>query len=111
PDSSPQNGYYYRSDHFSLAKQGVPMLYIDGGEDLIEGGTAAGAAAAKDYTVNRYHGPKDEYNPDWNWSGVIADLSLYYRIGRSLAMSTSWPNWVEGDEFRATRDASRAAAK
>ncbi|MBU2015401.1 MAG: M28 family peptidase, partial [Alphaproteobacteria bacterium] len=58
-DSSPQNGYYYRSDHFSLAKQGVPMLYIDGGEDLIEGGTAAGAAAAKDYTVNRYHGPKD----------------------------------------------------
>jgi Zn-dependent M28 family amino/carboxypeptidase len=111
PDSMPQNGYYYRSDHFSLAKQGVPMLYIDGGEDLINGGTAAGEAAAKDYTVNRYHGPKDEYNPNWDWSGVLADLSLYYRIGRSLAMSTSWPNWVEGDEFRATRDASRATAK
>jgi Zn-dependent M28 family amino/carboxypeptidase len=110
-DPMPQNGYYYRSDHFSLAKLGVPMLYIDGGEDLIEGGTAAGAAAAKDYSTNRYHGPKDEYNPNWNWSGVMADLSLYYRIGRSLAMSTSWPNWVEGDEFRATRDASRAAAK
>jgi Zn-dependent M28 family amino/carboxypeptidase len=107
-DPMPQNGYYYRSDHFSLAKQGVPMLYIDGGEDLIEGGTAAGAAASQDYSATRYHGPMDEYNPNWNWSGVMADLSLYYRIGRSLAMSTSWPNWNEGDEFRATRDASRA---
>ena len=108
-DSMPQNGYYYRSDHFSLAKLGVPMLYIDGGDDLVTGGTAAGEAAGKDYTVNRYHGPKDEYNPNWDWSGVMADLSLYYRIGRSLAMSTSWPNWVEGDEFKAVRDQSRKA--
>jgi Zn-dependent M28 family amino/carboxypeptidase len=104
----PQNGYYYRSDHFSLAKQGVPMLYIDGGDDLVNGGKAAGEAAGKDYTVNRYHGPKDEYNPNWDWSGVIDDLSLYYSIGRSLAMSKDWPNWVEGDEFRAIRDKSRA---
>jgi Zn-dependent M28 family amino/carboxypeptidase len=107
PDSMPQNGYYYRSDHFSLAKEGVPMLYVDGGDDLVVGGKAAGEAAAKDYTVNRYHGPKDEYNPDWDWSGVMADLSLYYRVGRSLAMSQSWPNWVDGDEFRAIRDQSR----
>ena len=108
-DSMPQNGYYYRSDHFSLAKLGVPMLYIDGGDDVVTGGKAAGQAAGKDYTTNRYHGPKDEFNPDWDWSGVVADLTLYYRIGRSMAMSTSWPNWVEGDEFRAVRDKSRAA--
>lgn len=107
-DPMPQNGYYYRSDHFSLAKQGVPMLYIDGGDDLVNGGKAAGEAAGKDFTVNRYHGPKDEYNPNWDWSGVIDDLSLYYSIGRSLAMSKDWPNWVEGDEFRAIRDKSRA---
>ena len=107
-DPTPQNGYYYRSDHFSLAKQGVPMLYIDGGDDLVQGGKAAGEAAGKDYTQNRYHGPKDEYNPAWDWSGALADLSLYYRIGRSMAMSQSWPNWVDGDEFRATRDQSRA---
>jgi Zn-dependent M28 family amino/carboxypeptidase len=107
-DPMPQNGYYYRSDHFSLAKQGVPMLYIDGGDDLLNGGKAAGEAAGKDYTENRYHGPKDEFNPAWDWSGVMADLSLYYRVGRSMAMSTSWPNWVERDEFRAARDASRA---
>ena len=107
-DPMPQNGYYYRSDHFSLAKQGVPMLYIDGGDDLVNGGKPAGEAAGKDYTVNRYHGPKDEYNPNWDWTGVIDDLSLYYSIGRSLAMSKDWPNWVEGDEFRAIRDKSRA---
>ena len=107
PEATPEKGYYYRSDHFSFAKLGVPMLYIDGGEDLVEGGTEAGAAIAKDYTENRYHGPKDEYNPDWNWSGVMSDLQLFYQIGRSMAMSTSWPNWVEGDEFRAARDASR----
>ena len=108
PDPTPQNGYYYRSDHFSLAKEGVPMLYIDGGDDLVQGGKAAGAAAGKDYTENRYHGPKDEYNPAWDWSGVLSDLTLYYRIGRSMAMSQAWPNWVEGDEFRAIRDQSRA---
>jgi Zn-dependent M28 family amino/carboxypeptidase len=106
PDPKPEAGYYYRSDHFAFAKLGVPMLYIDGGEDLIEGGKEAGAAVAKDYTENRYHGPKDEFNEAWDWSGVMADLQLYYRIGRALAMSTSWPNWNEGDEFRGIRDES-----
>lgn len=111
PDSAPQAGYYYRSDHFSLAKRGVPMLYLDGGEDLIEGGRAAGAKVAEDYRANRYHGPKDEYDPSWNWAGVMADLQLYFRIGRSLAMSASWPNWNEGDEFRSIRDASCAESE
>ncbi|WP_027443299.1 M28 family peptidase [Erythrobacter cryptus] len=112
PDPKPEAGYYYRSDHFALAKRGVPMLYIDGGQDLIEGGRAAGEAVAKDYTENRYHGPKDEFDEAWDWSGVMADLQLYYRLGRMLAMSTSWPNWNEGDEFRAIREqACQAASK
>ncbi|MEA1618644.1 M28 family peptidase [Erythrobacter sp. T5W1-R] len=111
PDAAPEAGYYYRSDHFSMAKRGVPMLYLDGGEDLIEGGRAAGAKLAEDYRANRYHGPKDEFDPNWNWAGVMADLQLYFRIGRSLAMSTSWPNWNEGDEFRSIRDASCADSK
>lgn len=102
-EPTPENGYYYRSDHFSLAKKGVPMAYFEGGEDLITGGREAGAAAAADYTENRYHGPKDEYDENWNWSGVMADLRLYYRIGRELAMTSDWPNWKEGDEFRAIR--------
>ncbi len=105
PNPKPEAGYYYRSDHFAFAKRGVPMLYIDGGENLVEGGTEAGAAVAKDYTENRYHGPKDEFNEEWDWSGVMSDLNLYYRLGRMLAMSSSWPNWNDGDEFRSIRNA------
>jgi Zn-dependent M28 family amino/carboxypeptidase len=110
PDPKPENGYYYRSDHFAFAKLGVPMLYIDGGEDLIEGGREAGAKVAADYTENRYHGPKDEFDEAWDWSGVMADLQLYYRLGRMMAMSTSWPTWNEGDEFRAIREESCKAS-
>lgn len=110
PNPSPEAGYYYRSDHFAFAKLGVPMLYVDGGEDLIEGGVEAGAAVAADYRDNRYHGPKDEFNEDWDWSGVMADLQLMYRLGRMMAMSESWPNWNEGDEFRGIRDESCASS-
>ena len=76
---------------------------------MVAGGREAGQAAEKDYRANRYHGPKDEYNENWDWSGVMADLQLYYRLGRMLATSTSWPNWIDGDEFKATRDQSCAA--
>lgn len=111
PDPTPEKGYYYRSDHFSFAKRGVPMFYVDGGEDLIDGGREAGAAFNKDYTDNRYHSPDDEYDPDWDWSGLTADLAIYYRLGRALAGSDEWPNWYKGDEFRAIRDKSLAEAK
>jgi Zn-dependent M28 family amino/carboxypeptidase len=110
-EPTPEKGFYYRSDHFSLAKFGVPMLYAESGEDLVNGGAAAGRAAAEDYTVNRYHKPGDEYNPSWDWSGAIRDLRIYYRIGRELAESDAWPNWYAGDEFRAIRDRSRAGAQ
>jgi Zn-dependent M28 family amino/carboxypeptidase len=109
-EPSPQAGYFYRSDHFSLAKQGVPMLYAEGGEDLVEGGIVAGHAAAEDYRKNRYHQPSDEYDPRWNWSGAIRDLEIYWLIGRELADSMDWPNWNPGDEFRAIRDRSRGNA-
>ncbi|MEA1013179.1 M28 family metallopeptidase [Sphingosinicella sp. LY1275] len=108
PEPTPEKGFYYRSDHFSLARQGVPMIYFDSGEDLVNGGKAAGAAAAADYTANRYHGPKDEYNPNWDWSGAMEDLRLFYWIGRELAESEAWPNWYPTAEFRAARDRSRA---
>ena len=105
-EPTPEKGFYYRSDHFSFAKRGVPMVYFEGGEDLVKGGKEAGRKAAEDYTANRYHGPKDEYDPNWDWSGVAADLRLYYDIGRALATGRDWPNWVEGDEFRSIRDQS-----
>ncbi len=107
-EPTPEKGFYYRSDHFSFAKLGVPMVYFEGGDDLVKGGKTAGAAVAKDYEENRYHAPQDEFNEAWDWSGVMADLRLYYRVGRMLAMTDAWPNWKEGDEFRAVRDKSRA---
>lgn len=110
PDPSSEAGYYYRSDHFAFAKLGVPMLYVDGGEDLVNGGRAAGEKLAAEYRANRYHGPQDEYDPNWNWAGVMQDLQLFYRIGRSLAQSTAWPGWMPGDEFRAVREQDCAKA-
>ena len=86
------------------------MIYAKLGEDLVNGGPAAGKAAAEDYRANRYHQPSDEYNASWDWTGAIRELQIFYRIGRDLAMTTAWPNWNEGDEFRAIRDRSRAGA-
>jgi Zn-dependent M28 family amino/carboxypeptidase len=109
PEAHVERGYYYRSDHFSLAKRGVPMMRLVRGTDWIEGGKAAGEAVDEDYTGVHYHQPSDEYRDDWDWSGVVQISALYYRLGRSLAMSSDWPNWHRGDEFRAARDASRGA--
>ena len=108
PEPTPEAGYYFRSDQFSFAKQGVPMLYGRGGEDLVDGGPAAGRAAAEDYRAHRYHQVTDEFNPAWDWAGALADVGIYYRVGRALATSREWPNWLPGDEFRAIRDRSRA---
>ena len=108
PEPDPERGGYYRSDHFSFAKLGVPMLDGGSGEDLVNGGTAAGHAAAIDYIEHRYHKPQDEYNPNWDWSGAVQDLTLYYQLGRELADGDQWPNWYQGTEFRAIRDKSRA---
>lgn len=109
-EPTPEKGYYYRSDHFSFAKLGVPMLYFEAGEDLLKGGVAAGKKAAEDYTDNRYHAPSDEVTDDWNWDGMMADLKVYYAVGRMLAMTDAWPNWNAGDEFRQARDESRPSS-
>ncbi|TIX49003.1 M28 family metallopeptidase [Alteraurantiacibacter aquimixticola] len=108
PDSSPQAGRYYRSDHFGLAKRGVPMIYLKAGIDLVDGGTEAGMAMDEEYTAHAYHGPDDEYNESWDWRGVMMDLELYYAIGRDLGNRSDWPNWYPQDEFRMIRDASCA---
>lgn len=108
PEPTPEKGYYYRSDHFSFARLGVPMFYGESGEDLVVGGKEAGAAASKDYVDNRYHKPQDQYDASWNWEGALEDLQLFYDLGRQLANSDVWPNWNKDAEFRAIRDKSRA---
>jgi len=111
PEPNPERGGYFRSDHFSFAKLGVPMLDGGSGEDLVKGGEAAGHAATIDYIEHRYHKPQDEYDASWDWSGAVQDLTLYYRLGRQLADGNAWPNWYPTAEFRAIRDKSRAETK
>lgn len=108
PEAFPEKGYYYRSDHFSLAKKGVPMLYTKAGIDSVINGILWGEARAREYTAKRYHKPGDEYDADWNLSGAEQDVRLLLEVGLRIANEKSWPNWNEGTEFRAIRDASRA---
>jgi len=107
PDQRPEAGSYYRSDHFNLAKRGVPALYPKMGLDLLDGGTDRGKALSQAYYDERYHKPADEYSPTQDWRGGALDLLLYFDIGRALAMSSGWPNWTPGNEFRAIRDMQR----
>ena len=108
PDPTPEAGYFYRSDHVSFAKKGVPMLYADAGLDKIDGGVAAGKAFADVYTAQRYHKPADEYDPSWAMSGMQQEVEMLFKLGRDIADSDDWPEWYEGNEFKAIRDASLA---
>jgi Zn-dependent M28 family amino/carboxypeptidase len=108
-EAHPEAGGYFRSDHFSFAKAGVPALYMDGGDDLVEGGKTAGEAAAKDYGDHRYHAPGDQYDAaTWKLDGTMQDLEAEYAVGRELAGSTQWPDWYEGNAFKALRDKAMA---
>lgn len=108
-EPTPQNGFYYRSDHFNFAKVGVPALYAKGGIDHREKGAEHGRQMAVDYTANRYHKPSDEYDPSWDLRGAVEDLQLLLEVGRRVADSDGWPQWLEGSEFKARRDADMAA--
>jgi Zn-dependent M28 family amino/carboxypeptidase len=108
PDPEPEKGYYFRSDHFELAKMGVPMIYPEHGIDHVERGEEYGRAMNDRYTTERYHMVTDEYDDTWDLTGAVPDVQLYYEIGHEIVDSDVWPNWNEGTEFRAIRDASRA---
>ena len=108
-DPHPEAGYFYRSDHFPMAKRGVPMLYIDSGVELTQGGRAAGDAADEAYRRDRYHQPADEYDPaTWSFGGIAQDVTLLHHLGLELANSRDWPNYRSTSEFRPIRDASAA---
>ena len=107
PDPHPEAGHFFRSDHFPFAKQGVPAISFGSGNDLVDGGVAAGEAAKKDYVTNRYHQPADEWQASWTFAGMAHDLGVLYKVGSDLANSTRWPDWSQDSEFRAKRDATR----
>ncbi len=106
PDSSPEAGYFYRSDHLHFAQLGIPVLYTRRGIDLIDGGLARGREIQSGYTANEYHKPSDEVSPGWDMSGGAEDLDLLYAVGRRVADGDSWPQWRENAEFRGARAAS-----
>jgi Zn-dependent M28 family amino/carboxypeptidase len=106
PEPTPQDGFYYRSDHFNLAKKGVPMLYARGGIDSVANGKDWGLQQRKNYVTDYYHKVDDEFDPNWDLRGSQQDLFLFYQVGLEVANSQSWPNWLPGKEFKAIRDKS-----
>ena len=112
PESNPERGLFYRADHFAFAKRGVPVLLImalAGGNDLVEGGRAAGEQWVEDYTSNCYHQPCDAWGADWDLRGAAQEVALMYAIGHRLANSRDWPGWKSESEFRGIRQESAAA--
>ncbi|MBA6414236.1 M20/M25/M40 family metallo-hydrolase [Parahaliea sp. F7430] len=112
PETLPENGLFFRADHFSMAKQGVPVLLmmgIAGGADLVEGGREAGEQWIADYVGNCYHKTCDAWDENWNLDGAVQDINAFEIIIRDLANSERWPEWKSGSEFKAIRDASAAA--
>lgn len=105
PEAHPEAGHYFRSDHFSFARMGVPSLTVDAGIDDVEHGKAYGRQKQDEYTENRYHQPSDEYDPKtWNLDGGLEDIELEYAVAKRLAYGHAWPNWKPGSEFKAIRD-------
>jgi len=107
PEKHPERGSYYRSDHFNLARKGVPMLYAESGSDHVELGPDYVEAKNKEYLERRYHSALDEITPDWDLRGATQDIELYFQIGLEVADSDRWPEWYEGNEFRSIREEAR----
>jgi Zn-dependent M28 family amino/carboxypeptidase len=106
PDPHPETGGFFRSDHFTVAKTGVPALSFTPGQDLVNGGVPRAAAWSKNYITTMYHQPADQFSPNWDFSGMADDAQLLFAVGQRLANSRDWPNWSPESEFRAARDRS-----
>jgi Zn-dependent M28 family amino/carboxypeptidase len=104
PDPEPEKGFFYRSDHFEFAKQGVPALYVDAGTEYVGKDSTYGQNKRDEYTENDYHKPSDQVKPDWDLSGAVEDLQAFFQVGYRVAQTDRWPEWKAGTEFKARRD-------
>jgi Zn-dependent M28 family amino/carboxypeptidase len=104
PDPRPENGGYYRSDHFPFARQGVPALNAGGGSDFIGRPADYGAKVKAAYIAQHYHQPSDELRDDWDLAGGVEDLRLLMGVGYAVAQADRYPEWKAGTEFKATRE-------
>lgn len=111
PDAEPEKGFFYRSDHFEFAKQGVPALDPDSGTEFIGKPADYGQKTRDEYTDKDYHKPSDEVKSNWDLSGAVEDTQLFFLIGYDLANTGTWPTWKAGTEFKAKREASLKATK
>jgi Zn-dependent M28 family amino/carboxypeptidase len=110
PDPEAQVGMYFRSDSYSFAHRGVPVLYTQAGTDSAARGPAWGKAQIDDYFAHRYRQTSDQYSPDWNLGGPVTDLNLDYRVGMRIANSKRFPRWYPGSEFRGSHRRAAGAA-
>ena len=109
PEGHPERGLFYRADHFSLAKRGVPVILdmaLAGAYDLQDGGREAGERWLSEFTAKCYHQTCDAWAPDWNLGGAVQEADLFYDIGARLANSHEWPKWLPSSEFSKVREAS-----
>jgi len=106
PDPRPEAGLYYRSDHFSFARVGIPAFSVDAGDDLVGKPEGEGAKLYKEFNEKRYHQPSDEYKDDWDFSGMEQFSQFGLLIGIDVANQTAMPTWRAGDEFLPARQAS-----
>jgi Zn-dependent M28 family amino/carboxypeptidase len=104
PDAEPEKGYYFRSDHFEFAKQGVPALNYDAGTEFIGKPQEYGERKREEFTERHYHKVSDEVRPDWDLAGAVEDLRLLFRVGYLVAEGDTYPEWKPGTEFKARRD-------
>ena len=103
PDQFPDRGYYYRSDQFSLAKIGVPGIYLHAGVEVVGKPEGWGREQREAWVQTHYHQPSDEYNPDWDLRGAIQDAQLLFYTGCAIADQSEMPRWSPGDEFESVR--------
>ncbi len=103
PETHPEAGYYYRSDHFSLARVGIPSFSVDPGNDYVGKPESFGEQKYKEYIEKHYHQPSDEYNPQWDFSGARKLAALGVAIGWRVAELTESTGWIKGDEFEKLR--------
>ncbi|MFT5138141.1 MAG: Zn-dependent M28 family amino/carboxypeptidase [Arenicella sp.] len=106
-EPTPEKGFFYRSDHFNLAKKGVPMLYAKAGQTIRNKPAGYGKAEAERYVAERYHKAGDEVHPEWDNGGIMQDVEAFFKIGVAISDSNDWPKWAEGNEFQAIREASQ----
>ena len=109
PDAEPEKGFYYRSDHFEFAKEGVPALYIDSGTEYVGRDSTYGMQKREEYTTADYHALSDEVKPDWDLSGAVDDARVLFRVGYVVSQTPQIPEWKAGTEFKAKRDSMMGA--